>query len=175
MTGTKEQIVLFLMGQDDKTKQWDLTEHREKRKLNQNAYYWQLAGQLARKTKVTVNEIHNRNLRDLGLLARVNGSPVTVLIPDTDEGERGALEAETFHIKPTSKVVLGKDGVTYRYYLMLRGSSDFDVKEFSDLVDLMVQEAKAQGIETMTPSELEHLRELERQHGRRMENSTGNH
>lgn len=162
-TGNKEDIVLFLMGQEDRNKLWDLTEHREKRKLNQNAYYWQLAGQVARKTKVTINEIHNRNLRDLGLLARVNGCPVTVLIPDTDEGERGALEAETFHIKPTSKVALGKDGVTYRYYLMLRGSSDYDVKEFSALVDLMVQEAIAQNIEVLTPAELAHMRELEKQ------------
>lgn len=162
MIGNKEKIVLFLMGQEDKEKLWDLSEHEEKRSKNQNSYYRKLIGELARRTKVSSNEIHNRYLRHLGLVWRVNGKVVTTYVPDTDEGERWALEAETYHIKPTSSVMVGKDGMTYRCYVVLRGSSTFTVAEFSALVDLAVQDAKEQGIETMTPAELAHLRELER-------------
>lgn len=162
MTGNKEKIVLFLMGQEDKEKLWDLSEHEEKRSKNQNSYYRKLVGELARRTKVSSNEIHNRYLRHLGLVWRVNGKVVTTYVPDTDEGERWALDAETYHIKPTSSVMVGKDGMTYRCYVVLRGSSTFTVAEFSALVDLAVQDAKEQGIETMTPAELAHLRELER-------------
>ena len=162
MTGNKEKIVLFLMGQEDKEKLWDLSEHEEKRSKNQNSYYRKLIGELARRTKISSNEIHNRYLRQLGLVERVNGRMVTTYVPDTDEGERWALEAETYHIKPTSGVMMGKDGVLYRCYVVLRGSSTFTVAEFSSLVDLAVQDAKEQGIETMTPAELAHLRELER-------------
>ena len=169
MTGTAEQIVVFLMAQD-KEKKWDLTEHKERRRLTQNAYYYMLLGKIAQKTHISTAEIHNRTLRDLGLVERMNGSVVPVYLPDTDEAERDALRSETFHIKPTSQVKEGKDGL-YRCYVLLRGSHTFSVAEFSALVDLAVQDAQAQGIETLTPDELEHIRELERQaevkHGKR--------
>lgn len=162
MTGTKEQIVVFLMGQEDKKKLWDLEEHKEKRRLTQNAYYWLLVGKVAAKTHIHSTEIHNRNLRDLGLVERMNGSVIPVYIPDTDEAEKNALLSETFHIKPTSQTKEGKDG-TYRCYVLLRGSSDMNVEEFSALTDLIIQEAQSQGIETLPPNELAHMRELERQ------------
>lgn len=162
MTGNSQEVVLYLMGQQDKEKQWDLTEHKEKRRLTQNAYYWALVGKVAQKTHISSAEIHNRNLRDLGLVERMNGALVPVYIPDTEEAEKTALESETFHIKPTSQVKQGKDG-TYRCYVLLRGSSDMNVSEFSALTDLIIQEAQAQGIETLPPNELAHMRELERQ------------
>lgn len=46
---------------------------------------------------------------------------------------------------------------------MLRGSHTFNVAEMSGLLDLMIQEAEAQGIETITPDELAHIREMEAQ------------
>ena len=162
MTGNSQQILVFLMGQQDKEKQWDLTEHKERRRLTQNAYYFMLIGKISQKTHISTAEIHNRNLRDLGLVEKMNGSLVPVYLPDTDDAERTALESETFHIKPTSQTKEGKDG-RYRCYVLLRGSHTFSVAEFSALVDLAVQDAKEQGIETMTPKELEHMRELERQ------------
>lgn len=167
MTGKTDDVVVFLLKQD-KGITWDLKEHKERRRLTQNAYYWVLVGKIAEKTGISSAEIHNRNLRDLGLVERMNGAVVPVYIPDTDEAERDALEAETFHIKPTSQTKEGKDGKTYRCYVLLRGSSTFNVAEFSALVDLIVQEALAQGgIEVLPPDELAHIRELERQHEER--------
>lgn len=164
MTGTAEQIVIFLMGQQDKDKQWDLTEHEEKRSNNQNSYYWTLAHKIAAKTHISVFEIHNRNLRDLGLLdRREDGTAVIELVPDTDECERETLLDPDKHLLPTHKTMLGNDGRVFRFYLQLRGSKTFNVEEFSALTDLIIQEAQAQGIETLTPTELAHMRELERQ------------
>lgn len=161
MTGTGEQIIAFLWGQD-RAKKWDLSEHKERRRLTQNAYYFMLIGKISQKTHISTAEIHNRNLRDLGLVEKMNGSLVPVYIPDTDDAERTALESETFHIKPTSQTKDGKDG-RYRCYVLLRGSHTFSVAEFSALVDLAVQDAQAEGIETLTGAELEHMRDLERQ------------
>lgn len=167
MTGKTDDVVVFLLKQD-KGIVWDLKEHKERRRLTQNAYYWVLVGKIAEKTGISSAEIHNRNLRDLGLVERMNGAVVPVYIPDTEDAERDALEAETFHIKPTSQTKEGKDGKTYRCYVLLRGSSTFNVAEFSALVDLIVQEALAQGgIEVLPPDELAHIRELERQHEQR--------
>lgn len=160
MIGTAEDLVLYLMGQD-KAKKWELKEHREKRSLSQNAYYWVLVGKVAKKTRIPAAEIHNLNLRDMGLVLRVNDCLVPVYLPDTEKAEKTALNAEMYHLKPTSQVKEGKDGKIYRTYVMLRGSSDFNTNEMAALLALMVQEAKAQGIETMTPAELAHLKELE--------------
>ncbi len=165
ITKTTSEMIMFLANQDKDIK-WDLTEHRERRSRSQNSYYWELAGKVAAKTTrfgANVNTIHNKNLRELGLVERINEELVCIYIPDTDEAEKAALNAESYHLKPTSQTRLGKDGQVFRCYVMLRGSHTFNTAEMSALVDLMVQEAKAVGVETMTPLELEHIRELEAQ------------
>lgn len=169
ITRNTTEMIMFLAGQE-RDMLWDLTEHKERRSMSQNSYYWTLAGKVSVKTAkfgANINEIHNRNLRELGLLERVNDELVCVYIPDTDEAEKQAVNAENYHIKPTSQTRQGKDGQMFRCYVMLRGSHTFSVAEMSALVDLMVQEAKAVGVETMTPQELEHLRALEAEAERR--------
>lgn len=164
ITRNTSEMIMFLANQPHEL-EWDLTEHKKKRTRSQNSYYWELAGQVAIKSTkfANVNEIHNRNLRDLGLYEYINGQPVCVYIPDTDEAEKAALNAESYHVKPTSQTRLGKNGDVFRCYVMLRGSHTFNTAEMSALVDLMVQQAKAVGVETLTPSELEHIRQLEEQ------------
>ena len=165
ITRNTSEMIMFLATQPQ-DKMWELKEYKKHRSRSQNAYYWELAGEVAKKTArfgANINEIHNRNLRELGLREYINGEPVCVYIPDTDEAEKIALNAESYHIKPTSQTREGKDGQLFRCYVMLRGSSTFDSSEFSSLVDLMVQEAKAVGVETLTPLELEKIRQYERQ------------
>ena len=169
ITKTTSEMIMFLT-QQAKDIMWDLTEHKAKRSMSQNSYYWMLAGKVASKTArfgANVNMIHNRNLRELGLAERINDELICVYIPDTDKAEEETLNAESYHVKPTSQTRLGKDGQIFRCYVMLRGSHTFNTAEMSALVDLMVQEAKAVGVETMTPQELEHIRQLEREAERR--------
>lgn len=168
-SGNREQMTLFFLGLQDATTVYDLIEHKEKRGLSQNAYYWVILEKLATKLHITKQEIHNTNLRHLGLVERIDDKVVSVLLPDTDETEKKTLLADTYHLAPTSKTKEGTDGKMYRWYVMLRGSSDMNVAEMSALVDLAVQDAKANGIETLTPQMLEHMREMELEHERRME------
>lgn len=162
MTGTALEIVTFLMGQD-KSKQWDLEEHKEKkhRTLSQNSYYWQLISQVASKLHVTTIFMHNTLLRDISIPFIIDGQMARVTLPDTEETENNVLEAMTYHLKPTSQVWTGADGITYRTYIMLKGSSAFDTKEFTVLVDRLIEIAKENGIETISEDELAHIRELE--------------
>ena len=162
MTGNATQIVTFLLSAD-REKVWDLREHREKRSLTQNSYYWKLLSLTADKLKMSKPELHNRMLRKYGQRQYIGGLLVRIPIPDTDEAEEAALAAETFHITPTSDVKTGKDGRQYRTYLMLRGSSDYDTREMSVLLDGMINEAQQQDIETLTPMELERMRRDERE------------
>ena len=165
ITRNTSELIMFLATQPQDM-EWDLTEHKKKRSRSQNNYYWELCGEVAKKTTkfgANTNIIHNRNLRELALREYINEQPVCVYLPDTDEAEQTALNAETYHLKPTSQTRLGKNGDVFRCYVMLRGSHTFNTEEMSALVDLMVEEAKSVGVEVLSPAELEHIRQLEKQ------------
>ena len=136
------------------------TKHRKKRSLDANAYYWQLLSRLAETIGTSKPYMHNRMLRRYGQTAVLDGKTVFLVIPDTEEAENNAMEAETFHIKPTSQVKEGKDGIMYRTYKMLRGSSEYNSYEMSKLIDGLVSECKENGIETLPEEEIERLKSL---------------
>lgn len=87
----------------------------------------------------------------------MDGKLAYLVIPDSDNAEMKALEAETYHIKPTSQTKPGADGLMYRTYIMLRGSITYDTKEMSHLVNGLVSDCREQGIETIPPDELERM------------------
>lgn len=134
-----------------------VTKYNEKRSLNANSYYWQLLTKLAGALKISNNYCHNMMLRRYGVLAEIDGMPMYCVIPDTDEAEKTADEAETYHIKPTSNVREGNDGKMYRTYMLLKGSHEMTTAEFSRLISGLVDECKQCGIETMSESELASL------------------
>ena len=139
-----------------------VTQHREKRSLTQNAYYWTLCAKLASKLNITTSRLHNLMLRDSAPPFLIDGKIAMQPIPDTEKAENDILEAETFHLKPTSGIIQGNDGAIYRWYIVLRGSSTFDTVEMTSLLNRMVEECKEHGIETATPEELEQIAALDR-------------
>ena len=161
-TGCAKDLIFQLARLDDE-KIYDVIPHREKRSLNSNSYYWKLLSQVADKLRISKSRLHNDMLRHFGQRMEVDGKPVVVYLPDTEESENTAMESDTVHLKQTSKTLEGNNGITYRAYVMLRGSSTYTVSEMSVLVSGIVQEAKQLGIETLTPSELEQMRMLEQQ------------
>lgn len=162
MTGKAQEIILWLYAQD-RDKVWDIKEHKNKRTLTQNSYYWQLLTKLADVQRLSKNRVHNMMLRSYGQIELIDDKACYIVIPDTDIAEESALEADTYHIKPTSQVKSGKDGAMYRTYMLLRGSSTYNTHEMSILLDGLIQEAKLQGIETLPPHELERMRAYELQ------------
>ena len=136
-----------------------VTKYNEKRSLDANAYYWLLLTKLAGVMKISNNYCHNFMLRRYGTLEEIDGKPVYLVIPDTDEAEKKADESETYHIKPTSNVREGNDGKMYRTYMLLKGSHRYSTAEMSRLISGLVDECRQCGIETMTPAELARLME----------------
>lgn len=132
-------------------------EWKEKRSLDANAYYWVLISKLAGALKVSNAYMHNFMLRAYGQPDLYDEKKAYIVLPDTDETERKAMEADAYHIKPTSEVKLGRDGKMYRTYYLLRGSSTYDTEEMSRLIDGLVDECKDAGIETLPPDELERM------------------
>ena len=130
---------------------------RDKRSLDANSYYWVLLSHLAEAAGISKPRAHNLMLRRYGQNLMIAGQMAYLVVPDTTEAEETALEAETFHIRPTSQVKQGKDGKAYRTYTVLAGSSTYDTKEMSRLIDSVIQDCAALQIETIPPSELDML------------------
>lgn len=142
-------------------------QYKKKRSLDANAFYWSLLSKLSEALHISKTRAHSIMLRRYGQPAIVDGSVAYVPIPDTERAEETALESEAFHIKPTSQVFQGTDGVVYRTYKMLRGSSEYNTKEMSELINGLVAECRELGIDTLAPDEIRRMMELYEQSRRR--------
>lgn len=120
-----------------------ITKHREKRSLDANAYYWLLLGQIADAMKVYKEELHIDYLKHYGVRTQV-------MLPIKGNGYFKYYDLDG--IREVNK----KRFYVYNVY---KPSSEMNTKEMSKLIDGVVQEAKAIGIETMTPDELRILKE----------------
>lgn len=131
----------------------EIKEYRKKRSLDQNALYWSVLTSFAEALNISNAYAHNLLLRRYGQLERYDDKPVYVVLPDTEDAEKKADEAESYHLKPTSQVKEGKDGISYRTYMLLRGSSSYDTKEMTRLLDGLLEECKEMGICVMSERE----------------------
>lgn len=159
-TGTVKDLV-FMLARIEDEKIYDVIPHREKRTLSQNAYYYTLLGKVADKLRMSKARLHNDMLQHFGQYAEIDGQRVYVTIPDTEECEKQAMESMTVHMKPSSSTMYGKDGVTYRTWILLKGSHELNTREMTILLDGLIQEAKQLDIETLTPDQLADMRRLE--------------
>lgn len=158
-TGTPNELIIFL-AQQKTDKRFVLKEHREKRTLSQNAYYWTLLTQVADKLRMSKTEVHNLMLRDYGRAWKVADDIVYVWRPNDDITDKTMLRDEELHFKPTDRTKI-TDCVVYRAWVLLKPTHEMTTEEMSVLVDGLVQEAKQHDIETLTPRELEELRQYE--------------
>lgn len=131
--------------QSENLKVLDVGLHKDKRSLNANAYLWTLIHQMAQKLGRTDEEQYIHMLRDYGQ-KEYYGSV---------EGAEPYLKKVYKVVEPIGDCMLNSTkGVTFR---VIRGSSTYDSKEFSVLLDGVIQECKNLGIETMTPNEVARL------------------
>lgn len=157
LTEVSEQALQTVSSLDDLMV--EMKKYRAKRSLDANAYYWKLVTMIADRNHVTNNFQHNMMLREYGQVDHFDSKLVQIMLPDTKEAENKALESETVHLKPTDHTMVGADGIVYRSYILLKGSSEYDTKEMSRLIDGTVSEAKDLGIETLPPAELQAMKE----------------
>lgn len=147
---------------------------REGRSRNSNAYFYVLVEKLADAMRVSKPFIHNLMLRKYGQLQRIDGIPVWVVLPETEEVAKRVDEDETLHVRPTDEVKTGKDGRLYRTYLLLKGSHELNTKDMSILLDGIISECHEVGVETATPEEIMRMKAMwGMEYDRRMETNKG--
>lgn len=155
-TGNREQITLFILAQTDPDKQWDITEHKEKRSLDSNAYFHVLCDKLRKKLGISMARCKNNLIADYGQIQYIDeGEP---MIYKTNAPEDYMLELETIHTKCVK--VTEEKGKPVFFYRIYRGSSTYDSAEMAALIRGTVEECKAQDIPTATPDELAHMQKL---------------
>lgn len=134
----------------------DIKEHKEKRSLNANAYFHKLVDELRQKLKISFAACKNHLITSYGQLEYIDDVPA--VIKTNIEPER-MREIETLHCMPIAVKEVEEGAYWYRLY---RGTHTYDSREMAMLIDGTIEECKEQGIETMTPNELERLKGYER-------------
>lgn len=140
----------------------EIKKYKAKRSLNANAYYWVLLAKFARVLGMTNAEAHNMMLCWYGQLELFNEKAVCMTIPDTEESEKKVKNSSEYHLRPTSQVREGNDGVMYRTYKLLRGSSTYNTEEMARLISGLIEQCKEAGIpdaEIASPNEKRILKE----------------
>lgn len=154
-TGNREQITLFILGQTDPDKKWDIQEHKEKRSLDSNAYFHVLCDKLRQKLNISMSRCKNHLIADYGQIEYVDGEP---MIYKTNAPEDYMMELETIHTKCV-KVTEEKDKPVY-FYRIYRGSHTYNSAEMAQLIKGTVEECKQQDIPTATPEEIAKMQAL---------------
>lgn len=124
----------------------EVKQHREKRSLDANAYFWVLAHKLAEATGVPVVEIYRDAIKNIGGVSEhYCGKPEAIERLCEAWGQRGlGWIAETYESK-----LPGMVNATLYY-----GSSSYDRNQMARLIDNIVQDCQAVGIETDTPEQI---------------------
>ena len=136
----------FVYSMKEQTYTCELKKLYKRRSLDANAYFWVLADKLAEAARIPKEDIYRHAIREIG------GNSTTVCVRDRaaeklcQGWEKNGLGwlAETFPSK-----LPGCVNVTLYY-----GSSTYDTKQMSRLIDNIVQDCQAVGIETLTPDKL---------------------
>lgn len=131
-----------------------LSEHKEGRSLNANAYFHLLVNKIATKIRTSDEEVKRNMVLNYGVIARDDdGMIFGAMIPSGKSIESFYPYAKCYK----TDCVGGKEVACYLFYKRTR---DMTTTEFSRLLEGTVHEAKNLGIETMTQEELERIKEM---------------
>ena len=130
----------------------EIKEYREKRSLDANAYCWRLLDELSSALGVPKEELYLRYVKESGIFRDFCLS----------EEEAGTFRTAWSRLGigwPTEQVDYAEDAdclIIRAYY----GSSTYNTKQMSRLIDNIVQDCEAVGIDTKTPNEIANMLSL---------------
>ena len=130
-----------------KAGEYEIIREKKKRSLNANAYAWQLITKIGDALRLSKEDVYLDMLKAYG-----QGGAVSIEERFVENFKRTWKYHES----------LGKSqlkGKTFEHFRFWVGSSEYNTQEMSVLIDGIVQEAKQLNIETLTPLELERLKD----------------
>lgn len=141
-TGTVVDIKrkLFQLS-EDKVYDVEIKIHREKRSLNANSYCWKLCTEIASAINSDKDSVYLLMLKRYGVSDLI---PISNQVPIDDYIKYYNVESKTNK---------------YTWYKIYKGSSKYDTKEMSVLLNGIVSECKEMGIPTKEDLEIEKMLE----------------
>lgn len=151
MIGTPKEISNFLW-QLDSEKVYEIKEYRKKRSLDANAYLWTLCKKIADVLRITKEEVYTKQIKEVGKFE---------IIPIRDEAVETFIHAWSNKGIGWICEILNKSKIDgYTNLIAYYGSSLYDTRDMSILIDAIVQEAKNLNIETLSPQKIEDLKSM---------------
>lgn len=123
-------------------------KYRKKRSLDANAYCWVIISKIAEIVRSSKEEVYEEMLQKYGYFYQDEDGYISITVKAGVD--MGKITGHWKFLKSNGK---------FSSYLMIKGSSEYDTKEMSHFIDCIVEEAKALGIETMPPEEIQRLME----------------
>lgn len=145
MVGNAEQIVKWLFTQD-REKTFEVKEYKQKRSLNANSYAWVLINEIANVLRTSKDEVYQE------MLKRYGQNEIISVLSDIDISRF----VKYYEVIGTGHVQ-GKEFTHYRCFI---GSSEYDSREMSILIDGIISEAELLGIETLPTTAIERMKAL---------------
>ena len=131
---------------EDKVYDVEIKIHREKRSLNANSYCWKLCTEIASVINSDKDSVYLLMLKRYGVSDLI---PISNQVPIDDYIKYYDIESRTDK---------------YTWYKIYKGSSKYDTKEMSVLLNGIVSECKEMGIPTKEDLEVERMvKEWERE------------
>lgn len=127
----------------------EIKEHRKKRSLDANAFYWVCVHKLAEHTGISTTEIYRSSIKEIGGVSEhYCGKPEAIkrLVEEWKKQGLGWI-TETYESK-----LDGMENVTLYY-----GSSTYNTAQMARLIDNVIQDCKAVGIETEPQEKIDSL------------------
>ena len=131
--------------EQDKEYKIELGKVRKKRSLNANGYMWELCEQIAQKLNITKEDVYRQAIKDVGVFqtVEINGKAENTLKYSWSLHGIGWITETVDDSK--------RDG--FKIVNLYYGSSTYNTKQMSRLIDHIVQDAKAVGIEVISDSD----------------------
>ncbi len=126
-----------------------ISKYREKRSLDANAYAWVLMSKIADAINSSKDDVYEEMLNRYGVFYKDGNGYVVVTV-------KSSVNMSTIY-GHWRKI---KDVDGFSSYMMVKGSSEYDTAEMAKFIDGVIYEAKALGIETETPKEIERMKNL---------------
>lgn len=135
----------------DKDVSVEITKYREKRSRDANAYFHVLVNKIAAVQGLSDTEVKRLLVIDYGALERDEaGKKVGAKVP-------ASVDITQYYPYARCYDTVTENGKEYTCYLFYKRTHTLNTKEMARLIDGAVKEAKALGIETLPPHELEAL------------------
>ena len=129
-----------------------IDKFRKKRSLNANAYAWKLMTEIAEKQGITKEDVYRNHIRDIGVCRQV----------EIDEKAVDTL-VHSWSLHGIGWVAEKLDYGEHEGFALVNlyyGSSTYNTKQMSRLIDNIVQDCEALGIQTKTPEEIANMLSL---------------